>query len=395
MCTSKRDPYFTLLGIFFCAIAQFSSECGAQSPELTPEQRGRLFGNPQSVKLEHPVGTIDLEGTDLRGFYKCPYLRLFINGSGPFTFLFDTGSGFTLISSNVIKAANISVELDRGGYHDLLRVERLKVGDAEVQGLTAVRDDDFGADGVLGFKAFGDMNLVFKLQEHKLLLSSKPVALPGSFSLPYQLFRNIPTVPVLVGSKEVATLIDTGDDAYGWELRSEDLNGARLKEPPKPAESVLNGAKSSQTYVGTMDGSLKLGPIEIDHPVVGINDSLPVPDFGVDLLVQFNIEFDPKMMTVAFQPRSDKPIKIAGNMNPGFTLRFDSEGTVSAVVPGSAAERAGMASGTKIVKVNGRAVSEYDPRAWDDLIGSAKTIIVRWKKGSVERSDKFYVTELR
>src|SRR5215469_7883616 len=100
-----------------CAVVFLGLSCVAQSPDLTTQQRDLLFGKPESVKLNKRVGRIALEGTDHRGFYKCPYMHAYVNGSGPFTFLFDTGSGFTLISSNVIKAARISVVLNRGGYH--------------------------------------------------------------------------------------------------------------------------------------------------------------------------------------------------------------------------------------------------------------------------------------
>jgi len=378
-----------------CVVVFMSLTSVAQSPDLSPQQHDLLFGKPESVQLKKHVGRIALKGTDHRGFYKCPYMRVYINGSGPFTFLFDTGSGYTLISSNVIKAARISVVLNRGGYHDLLHVENLKVGDLEIKGLTAVRDDDFGADGVLGFKSFGDTNLVFKLQRHEALVSKAPVALPGSFTLPYQLFHNVPTVLVTVGTAEVATLIDTGDDAYGWEVRSEDLKGATLQHTPRPSESVLNGAKSSQTYVATLENPLQLGPLSIAHAVVGINDALPVPDFGVDFLTQFNIEFDPNRMTVTFQPLSGRAVKIIGSLSPGFTLKFDNEGTVSAVVPGSAAEQLGMVSGDRIVSVNGRAISEYDPRTWDSTIAEGKILAVRWLRGTTERTNQFPVTELR
>ena len=95
----------------------------------------------------------------------------------------------------------------------------MKISDVDITYLFAVRDDDFGVDGVLGFKAFGDMNVVFKLQKRLVLISPEPVPLPGSFELRFDLVHNIPTVPLEVGTAKVATLLDTGDDAYEWEVR--------------------------------------------------------------------------------------------------------------------------------------------------------------------------------
>jgi len=371
--------------------------CGAgPSRELTPEQRALIHGKPRSVSARKGVARIPLEGTDHRGFYRCPYLRLYINGHGPYTFLFDTGASYTGVSSKVVESAHIPVTLDRGGYHDLLRLEKIKIGDLEIKDLIAVRDDDFGVDGVFGFRAFGDMSVIFELQGRRLVVSREPIALPGGFEVPFELALNIPTIPVTVGTAQVATLIDTGDDAYAWEVRSEDLKGAILAHPPSPADVVLNGARSSQTSVSTLASTVRLGPLAIEHAVVGINDALLVPDFGVDFLKDFNIEFDPKRMVVVFQPlASASGTKIRGNLSAGFTLRFDDQGTVSNVVPGSAAEQRGMHPGDRILSIDGRPIRTYDPRAWDQALSTGKPLAVRWLRGTDERADEFEVTEFR
>jgi len=265
-----KTPLMLLLAI---CIGILTVTGTASSSELTPQQRALIFSKPKSVRaLKKGVATISLEGTDQRGFYKCPYMHVYINGEGPFTFLFDTGSAFTVVSSKVVAKARIQLALDRGGYHDLLRVKKINVGELEIQDLIGVRDDDFGVDGVFGFKAFGDMNLVFRLADRQLVVSEKPVPLPDSFALPFKLDRNLPTIPVTVGTAQVPTLIDTGDDAYAWEIRSSDLTGAGLAHPPVPAGQVLNGAKQQTTFVSTLGSPVRLGPIVIDDAVVCIND---------------------------------------------------------------------------------------------------------------------------
>ncbi|MFI5370695.1 MAG: aspartyl protease family protein [Candidatus Eisenbacteria bacterium] len=346
--------------------------------------------------MKEHVTRIPLEGTDHRGFYKCSYMSVKINGHGPFTFLFDTGASFTAFSSKVIQSAHVPVEVERGGYHDLVRVKEMKVGGVTIQNLVAVRDDDFGVDGVLGFRAFGDMNLTFELADRKLLVSPEPVPLPGGFEVPFETPHNIPLIPVTVDTTRVATLIDTGDDAYAWEARTEDLKGAVLAHPPSPSETVLNGANSSQTYVSTLESTVRLGPLAIEHAVVGINDALPVPDFGVDFLKDFNVEFDPKRMIVTFQPLlATSGTKIAGNLSTGFTLRFDAQGTVQNVVPGSTAEQRGMHTGDRILSIDGRPIAGFVPRTWDQALATGRPLSIRWLQGAKERTDDFEVTELR
>jgi predicted aspartyl protease len=377
------------------ALAAFRRDVCA-APELTPEQRARVFGPPDTVITSGRVARVRLQGTDRRGFYKCSYLRVSIDGHGPFTFLYDTGASYTSISSEVIRAARLPLEVDRGGYHDLLRISKLRIGEVEIRDLTAVRDDDFGVDGVLGFHAFGDMNLTFDLRERLLLVSSQPVPLPGAFELPYEPNHNIPVIPVMIDTTRVAVLIDTGDDAYAFELRSEDLRGAAFAHEPIAAENVLNGAKTQPTKVTALLSQVRLGPIALEQPVIGINDDLPVADFGVDFLQSFRFEFEPQRMVVAFQPLfSGAMTTTHGALSPGFTLGFDSLGTVANVMPGSAAGRAGMRPGDRILSLDDRAVAAYDPQAWDRLLAPRKPVAVRWRQSTSEHLDRFDVSELR
>jgi hypothetical protein len=239
------------------------------------------------------------------------------------------------------------------------------------------------------------MNILFKLRERDLLVSEEPIPLPGSFALPIELVRNLPTVPVEIGQVQVPMLIDTGDDAYAWEVRTQDLKSATLAHPPLPVGPVINGARSQQTLISTLATTVNLGPVVIDRAVVGINDDLPVPDFGVDFLSEFNIEFEPKRMIASFQPLSPTSgTKIKGSLSPGFTLRFDDAGTVSDVVPDSPADQYGMRPGDKILAVDGRPIQAYKPRNWDEALVKGKHLKVRWLRGTNRRLDSFEVMEL-
>jgi hypothetical protein len=379
-------------------ITAFVLLCNAASParELTAEERAQIFGKPESVTASRKVARIRLEGTDHRGYYRCPYMRVWINGHGPYTFLFDTGASYTSLTTKVITSAQLPIAGDRGGYHDVIRLEDMRIGDVHIHNLVAVRDDDFGVDGVLGFRAFGDMNLLFDLRAHTLSVSDRPFELRGSFELPYVLDHTLPTIPVTIGTQDVAMLIDTGDDAYAFETRSSDLKGAAFAHDPLPAGDVRNGANLQHTYVTTLASPVRIGPIAIEHAAVGVNDSLPVPDFGVGFLEMFRFAFNPKRSTVAFQPvMPAAAMAIRGNLSPGFTVRTDEQRTVSDVVPGSPAETEGMRAGDRVVSVDGVAMRDITPARWDNLLATRKSVTVRWIHEANEHTSTLPVRELR
>lgn len=368
----------------------------AQARDLTPQVRAMIFAPTKSVRLAQKVVTIPLNGTDHRGFYKCPYMKVYVNGQGPFTFLFDTGASYTLISSKVMAAARPPVMFDRAGRRDVVRLAKMRIGGATLENVWAIHDDDFGVDGILGFPAFGASNLLFDLTKRQLKISASVMPLTKGFELPYDMPSNVPTIPVTIGQRTVQTLIDTGDDAYALELRQDELAGAVFAHAPVAAEAVLNGANVQTATVTTLAQPLVLGPVHADAAVVAINDSLPVGDFGVDMLGQFLMEFEPARRVVTFQPLfAGDTFKIAGTRSPGFNLAFDGSGKVSGVIPGTPADRAGIAAGLMLLSIDGRPAERYTPRTWDARIETGAPLAVRWRDNGTEHEATFPIAELR
>lgn len=67
----------TIVALFLVSLT-----ASAAAP-LTPEQRALIFGKPGHVDIDRSIARIKLEGTDHRGFYRCPYMKVSINGSRP------------------------------------------------------------------------------------------------------------------------------------------------------------------------------------------------------------------------------------------------------------------------------------------------------------------------
>jgi hypothetical protein len=282
------------------ALVWWASACGAR--DLTPEVRTRLFAPTETVALTRAITRVPMRGTDHAGNRKCPYFQVYVNGQGPFTFLFDTGASYALVSSRVVQAANTKIVFDRNGQRDVVQLDRLSLGGVTLEGVWAIRDDNFGVDGIIGFPTLGMLNVLFDFSRRELLVSRRPIPMDRSFELPIETPFNVPTVPVRIGTRNVQILIDTGDDAYGLELRSAELGDTPLEYPPVAAGRVLNGATEQPTRVTRLKVPVRLGPVQSFRPAIAVNDSLPVGDFGYDALRQFRFQLQPGRRVVTFQP---------------------------------------------------------------------------------------------
>lgn len=370
----------------------------ALARDLTPDVRSLLQMEVRSVELMRDPATITLDETAYWGYYKCPYFRAYVNGRGPFTFLFDSGSSYSILSSKVIDTAGVAVVFHRGGYHDIVLAKNVRIGNVQLQDLYAARDDSGDVDGILGFNAFGNRDVTLRLEEHKMQISSTPVALAESFQVPYIVSRFTPDIELSVGTAVMTVLVDTGDDAYPLEVRSADLRGLPLEHVPVPASAVVNfDTGVTATTLTTLAGTLRIGPILAPNPVVAINDGLDIGDVGVGFLRGFNIEFVPEKRVLVLQPLlSGTTMSIRGPLTLGFWTSFHSRPLkVDAVIPGSPAERAGLRVGDVVSAINGEPADAYNPRTWDALMVLGTTVRIVWSDASAQHSAVFAVTELR
>ena len=287
--------------LFIALLISVSACTAAQAQELSPYMHARLFAPTARVELVNRVVRVPMRGTDHTGAGKCPYFQVYVNGRGPFTFLFDTGASYSVVSSKVAAAAGATVLIHRI-RRDVVTLGELRLGGITLHDVVAIEDDNWGVDGIIGFATLGDLNVLFDLSRRELRASKSPIPMRRSFSVGYDAVFNVPTVPVQIGGRTVPLLLDTGDDAFGLELRSPELGDAALEGPPVAGPAVVNGATAQQTRRAVLKDPVKLGPVEAVHAPIAINDDLPVGDFGVAVLKQFRFQIEPGRHRVEFEP---------------------------------------------------------------------------------------------
>lgn len=368
---------------------------GAGIPEAI--HRDYLRGTT-SVHLASDPTTIPLRGVSWFGHYRSPYLTVYVNGHGPYTFLFDTGSSVTTISSKVARETSPLIVSDVPGHHTIVKLREVRTSGISMRNYYAVVVDGDGVDGILGFNAFGAYALTFDLRNRTLRVGSHPPRLPGAFRLPYTLKLHLPTVNLHIDGRTLPTLIDSGDDAYAWEGTSNDLRGLLFDERPVESAVVFNDKTgATRTQITSLDGRLELGPMYADRPAVAINEALPLPDIGVDVIDQFVISFDRAHRRVAFQPLfAGRTFTVPGELTYGVFISFQqSQRRVRDVLPALLPAREGMMPGDPIVKMDGRNARAVSFRRWDEALRMRRPMSIVWTHDGQTRSATFPVLELR
>lgn len=370
----------------------------ALAAEIPENIRQAYLKGAATVALPRDPVTIPLQGTDWYGHYRSPYLHVFINGHGPYTFLFDTGATITLVSSKVARAAAMTIVSRVPGHHTIAKAREVDTNGIRMRDYYVAIADGDDVDGILGFNSFGTTALTFDLKRRRLVVASKAQPLPSAFWLPYTLDHRLPTVVLTIDGRRLPTLIDSGDDAYAWEGTTNDLRGLLYDSVPVESSVVYNGETgATRTRITSIDGTLHLGPVHATRPAVAINESLPIPDIGVPLIEQFVVEFDRVHRRVGFEPLfAGREFDVPGELTCGVYISFRKPvRSARDVLPAGAPARAGLRTGDAILRINGHAAAGITYRTWDELLQKRNPITLTWKSGDQIKSATFPVVELR
>jgi len=377
---------------FICNSAAFAADI--------PESIHRAYiKGATSVELPKDPVAIPLEGTSWLGNYRRAYVTVYVNGRGPYTFIFDTGSNVTTISSKVARDVSPTIVSDVPGHHAIAVLKVIRAGGVSMRKVYVVVADGDYVDGILGLNAFGLNTITIDMHNRKLVLGSSPPKDAAYFWLPYTLKRHhLPTIELKMYGRSLSTLIDSGDDAYAWEGTTNDLRGLLLDGVPRESALVYGGDQgTARTKVGTIDGKLYLGPFFSDRPAVAINDSLPLPDIGIDVIRQFVVSFDRRRQVVGFRPLfSGKAFSTPGELTYGIFISFRQlRRTIRDVLPGTAPASYQISPGDQILTMNGTNASEVSFRQWDEGLRMRRPLAITWLHRGKRMTGVFQVVELK
>lgn len=332
---------------------------------------------------------------------------------GPYHFLIDTGASVTLISSEL--ASRYGVKNPFPPDTPLVRVKSAE-GDTALLAPTMLRRivldgarfDDVQAliydcaplsahlgmkiDGILGFPLFRETLLTLDYPHSQVLLQRRnaaPIAVGSTIA--FNNDRKTPIIPVRLGDKTFAALIDSGSYA-GLSVNPVGLNPV-FAVPPRAGATVGTLTGDRAQHVGRLANNLAIGQYSLVRPVADLTDELA--SLGGGILKFFTVTFDQEHNRVTFIRDTPAPILPEPRRNSGLSFtKTPAYWRVASVVPDSPAAVAGVQTGDLVTRINGEPVSRWDIRRYDLLVETATTIEFTFLHGTQEVPQRLNVFDL-
>ena len=317
---------------------------------LIPEQAPAAVANPGHTELVLPSETC-------RGLFIVPVTF----GEEPGTtldLLFDTGASRTFLDPRAmhkilggeIRAGKMSFPNARIGPHELgpLRAYALPMRD-----LNLAVGREF--DGILGFPAFRDVLLTLDYPAEEIRVSSGSLPRPDGREI-FRVSGKRPHLAVTSGSRRFKVLIDSGATGR-FGLRPSDVSTWSVE--PRPALISVGVQGVEVHHGGRVDGTIRLGPLDFDDPVVILSGGEQL--VGWQVLRHFVLTFDQKHKRMRMQKDSVGPVRMAPLVRVGLAYDPRPKGLkVVRVFPGTSAEAAGLRVGDLIDAIDGIPVYQQE-----------------------------------
>lgn len=254
--------------------------------------------------------------------HNMPFVRVMVNGKGPFTFSIDTGTGGeALVTPALIQQLNLPVvgKIEIGDPSGLnkkevptVKLQALEVAGVAFKDVQAAQYEpsprEGQIDGILGFPLFAKYLLTLDYPQQRLTLATGALTPDAektviAFTMP----NNVPVIQLKTGSQQ----IDAHLDSRGVGLSFPEKFAANLKFVSDPIVIGRGRTVSNQFEIkgAELAGDVQLGSYVFPHPFIEINPVLPLANFGAIPLQHFAVTFDQQNRLLRLQS-AEKSIAI-------------------------------------------------------------------------------------
>jgi len=307
------------------------------------------------------------------------YANVLVNGKGPFLLIFDTG-GHDLLMPATAKALALKVEGASPGTGageavvsvGFTRDVTFKIGDLVIKNqaiavlpFSSVEVEGFEEQGMIGFDVFRRFVTVIDYEKKTLTFIDPARFSPtgAGVAVPFVFYNHLPEVDGSFEGKPARFDIDTGSRVEVT-LTKPFVDANHLIAKHARGVRAVDGwgvGGRAVDYI-TRGAELTLGPVKIDHLVVGLatqsKGTFADPNYegnvGTALLKRFVVTFDygNQLMYLQALPA---PVPDSGTFDrAGFWINTSPKGfRIADLTAGGPAEKAGLKTGDDITAIDG------------------------------------------
>jgi CubicO group peptidase (beta-lactamase class C family)/predicted aspartyl protease len=329
-----------------------------------------------------------------------PTVEVSLNGHGPYRFFVDTGAAGTLVDTSLMKELDLPVtgEVQLGSpaggdpvITPSVRVEKIEVGptvfagvQAIVMDIAAFEQDPNAPKGILGLNLFHGMLLTIDYPRDRILVREGDLrAADGAEIFQYKEANSVPTVPIAVAGMKFDAYLDTGAPG-GITLPKKYTDRLPLASQPVEVGRAHFVDREMPILEAPLKGLLEIGRHSFENPPIHFAEFFPTALLGYEILSQFAITLDTRSRLVRLE-RSSSPAAQTTARPRRYGVGFSGlEGdvlVVTGVQPGSVAQEAGLRTGDRVVKMNGKPVPALTSTARAQMLRDSPLALAVMRKG--------------
>ncbi len=319
------------------------------------------------------------------------YIKAKINDSRDLNLVFDTGAAANLASEEVaeelgleisgtrrVSGASGPVSIKSSQNHELWLSDKLGLKNQTflVMNLDHLGDYDFPLDGIIGANVLNRFVVELNFDESVIRLFEKE-NFPAPNGYDAHKIKLAPfRIPIIEGSLKVSEnetitgpyLVDTGA-ALALRINTPTVEKNDLTEKVTPSFEYTGRAlgNSSVDHIGRLkaysilDQQFNGVPIRMANVTTGVSSYSQVDGIlGLEILKRFNMIFDYRKQVMYVKKNSLFEVPFRNNTTGLKLKKKKGYLEVENIIPESAAEKAGMKTGDRIISVNGNSKMTHD-----------------------------------
>lgn len=367
---------------------------------------------PASDAHDFSISGGDSTTTPIRIVNNHIYAQVYIDGKGPYTFIFDTG-GDNIVSPAVAAAVR---ERSTGGIRvtgvgassegaQFTHVASMRIGNATLRDqdfIVLPIDQGFGVaegmhiDGMFGPAVPWRFLTAIDYLHQTLTLSLEGRVRPAGAAVPFAFNSTIPTVPVTIDGIATRADLDTGNRGQLFLTTPFLAAHPSLAAKATTPNGVTGFGVGGPSYgrLGRI-ATVQIGPYAL-HGVVGdfgtqttgaTADPFTSANLGGGTWNRFTLTLDYPHQRIYLAPNARYGTPFENDRSGLFIIAYHGGVMVLDARPGTPAANAGLKKGDMIAQVDGRSASSYTLAQLRELLSQAPGTIVHLhvRSGSSER----------